>query len=40
MTDASASDIAIFYPAAVLLFWYCLDGYRKSVAEAGKWHLN
>ena len=35
-----ATANAIFYPAAVLLFWYCLDGYRKSVAEAGKWHLN
>jgi MFS family permease len=35
-----ATANAIFYPAAVGLFWYCLAGYRKSVAEAGRWHLS
>ena len=35
-----ATANAIFYPAAVLLFWYCLAGYRKSAAEAGRWQLD
>jgi MFS family permease len=35
-----ATANAIFYPAAVLLFWYCLAGYRKSDAEAGRWQLD
>ncbi len=34
-----ATANAIFYPAAVLLFAYCLKGYRKSVAEIGKWEI-
>ena len=35
-----ATANAIFHPAAVLLFWYCLAGYRKSDAEAGRWQLD
>ena len=34
-----ATANAIFYPAAVCLFAYCLKGYRKSVEEIGKWEL-
>ena len=34
-----ATANAIFYPAAVLLFAYCLKGYRRSTAEIGKWKL-
>lgn len=34
-----ATANAIFYPAAVLLFWYCLAGYRKSAAEIDRWEL-
>ena len=35
-----ATANAIFYPAAVLLFAYCLKGYRSSVKEIGKWQLD
>ncbi len=35
-----ASANAMFYPAAILLFAYCLKGYRRSVAEAGNWRLD
>lgn len=34
-----ATSNAIFYPAAVILFAYCLKGYRQSVTEIGKWKL-
>ena len=34
-----ATANAIFYPAAVCLFAYCLKGYRKSVEEIGNWTL-
>jgi len=34
-----ATSNAIFYPAAVCLFAYCLKGYRASVEEIGKWDL-
>ncbi|MEM7020601.1 MAG: hypothetical protein AAF512_25075 [Pseudomonadota bacterium] len=34
-----ATANAIFYPAATLLFWYCLPAYRRSVEEAGNWKL-
>jgi MFS family permease len=34
-----ASINAIFYPCAVLLFWYCLPAYRESVEEAGNWKI-
>ena len=34
-----ATANAIFYPAAVLLFAYCLAGYRKSVQEIGNWEI-
>lgn len=30
---------ALFYPAAALLFWYCLPAYRKSVEESGNWQV-
>ena len=32
-----ATAVAIFYPAAALLFWYCLPAYREAVAETGNW---
>jgi hypothetical protein len=35
-----ATSNAVFKPAAALLFWYCLSGYRKSVEEAGKWQVD
>ena len=35
-----ATANAIFYPAAVCLFAYCLKGYRSSVKEIGKWRLD
>lgn len=35
-----ATANAIFYPSAVLLFAYCLKGYRKSAAEIGKWSID
>jgi len=35
-----ATANAIFYPAAIGLFAYCLKGYRKSAAEIGKWQLD
>ena len=34
-----ATANAIFYPAAVCLFAYCLKGYRRSVEEIGQWKL-
>ena len=34
-----ATANAIFYPAAIGLFAYCLKGYRASVAEIGQWRL-
>ncbi len=30
---------SLFYPAAALLFWYCLPAYRKSVEESGNWRV-
>ena len=35
-----ATANAIFYPAAVCLFAYCLKGYRRSVEEIGQWKLD
>lgn len=35
-----ATANAIFYPAAVALFAYCLKGYRASAEEIGKWQLS
>ncbi len=35
-----ATSNAVFKPAAALLFWYCLSGYRKSMEEAGKWQVD
>ena len=35
-----ATANAIFYPAAVVLFAYCLKGYRRSVEEIGQWKLD
>jgi MFS family permease len=35
-----ATANAIFYPAAIALFAYCLKGYRRSVAEIGNWRLD
>jgi MFS family permease len=32
-----ATSVALFYPAAALLFWYCLPAYRRGVEEAGSW---
>ncbi|NKB98448.1 MAG: MFS transporter [Pseudomonadales bacterium] len=34
-----ATANAIFYPAAVCLFAYCLKGYRQSAEEIGNWKL-
>lgn len=34
-----ATTNAIFYPAAVVLFAYCLKGYRRSTQEIGQWKL-
>ena len=34
-----ATANAVFYPAAVLLFAYCLKGYRASVREIGQWSI-
>jgi MFS family permease len=34
-----ATAVALFYPAAALLFWYCLPAYRKAAAEAGRWEI-
>ena len=34
-----ATAVAIFYPSAALLFWYCLPAYRKAAAETGNWKL-
>ncbi|MDP6374315.1 MAG: MFS transporter [Pseudomonadales bacterium] len=34
-----ATANALFYPAAVALFAYCLAAYRTSMAEAGQWQL-
>ena len=30
---------SLFYPAAALLFWYCLPAYRRSVEESGNWQV-
>ena len=30
---------ALFYPAASLLFWYCLPAYRKGIDEVGQWNV-
>ena len=35
-----AAANALYYPAAVALFAYCLRGYRRSVDEAGRWQLD
>ena len=35
-----ATANVIFYPAAALLFWFCLPAYRRSVKEAGSWDLD
>lgn len=29
----------LFYPAAALLFWYCLPAYREADEETGRWNL-
>lgn len=29
----------LFYPAAALLFWYCLPAYRQADEETGRWDL-
>lgn len=34
-----ASVNGLFYPAAALLFWYCLPAYRDAAAESGQWTL-
>ncbi len=34
-----ATAVAIFYPSAALLFWYCLPAYRQAAAESGTWKL-
>lgn len=34
-----ATANAIFYPAAICLFAYCLKGYRRSVTEIGNWKI-
>ena len=34
-----ATANGLFYPLAVLLFWYCLPAYRKSVEETGHWQV-
>ena len=34
-----ATSVAIFYPAAALLFWICLPEYRKASATAGNWKI-
>ncbi len=34
-----ATAVAIFYPSAAALFWYCLPAYRKAAAETGNWRL-
>ena len=35
-----ATTQGVFKPVAALLFWYCLAGYQKSMAEAGKWEVD
>ncbi len=32
-----ATANAIFYPAAIGLFWYCLPAYRRAMQERGNW---
>jgi MFS family permease len=34
-----ATSVALFYPAAAVLFWYCLPAYRKAAEETGSWRL-
>jgi MFS family permease len=34
-----ATAVAIFYPSAALLFWFCLPAYRQAAAETGSWRL-
>lgn len=34
-----ASVNALFYPAAALLFFYCMPAYRKTDGEVGQWDL-
>ena len=34
-----ATAVAIFYPSAAALFWYCLPAYRQAAAETGNWKL-
>lgn len=34
-----ATANALFYPAAALLFWYCLPAYRACIAEGGQWRI-
>ncbi len=34
-----ATAVAIFYPSAALLFWYCLPAYREAAGEIGNWKL-
>jgi MFS family permease len=34
-----ATSVALFYPTAALLFWYCLPAYRKAAEETGRWKL-
>ena len=35
-----ATANAIFYPAAIALFAYCLPAYRRSAAEIGRWDIS
>jgi len=35
-----ATANALFYPAAIVMFIYCLKGYRRSVDEIGQWSLD
>ena len=34
-----ATANVLFYPAAALLFWYCLPAYRACIAESGRWQI-
>jgi MFS family permease len=34
-----ATSVALFYPAAALLFWICLPAYRKASAASGEWRV-
>ena len=34
-----ATSVALFYPVAALLFWYCLPAYRKAAEQTGNWQV-